>query len=199
MELLLSNFYTYDWIIFAAAGINVIIFLISLIQAGRLAAVVAPRINVSSKNADKAMKKAKQDSTYFSLYEKWQRAEFWYNLFCNLTGTFTLLGILGTVLALIHLVDSTAEVDLEFLGALTSTLWGIIFTILFKILDSAISFNLNLGERIAELVQISEYEEPSWRGKKKGTMELEDLDDPEDFDIPARKPASAFQRGGRKE
>ena len=44
------------------------------------------------------------------------------------------------------------------MGALTSTLWGIIFTIVFKLVDSGISFHLDMGERITELVQMREYE-----------------------------------------
>ncbi len=159
MDLLLSNFYTYDWIIFALGAVNLIVFFVAMRRARKLVESVAPRINVSSGNADEAIRLAKEGSSYYSLYAKWQKAEFSYNLFCNLTSIFTLLGILGTVLSLIHLVDSTADINMEFLGALTSTMWGIIFTIVFKVLDTAISFDLDLGERISELVQMREYED----------------------------------------
>ncbi len=159
MDLLLSNFYSYDWIIFALGAVNLIVFFVAMRRARKLVESVAPRINVSSGNADEAIRLAKEGSSYYSLYAKWQKAEFSYNLFCNLTSLFTLLGILGTVLSLIHLVDSTADINMEFLGALTSTMWGIIFTIVFKVLDTAISFDLDLGERISELVQMREYED----------------------------------------
>ena len=187
MEILLSNFYKYDWIIFALGAVNMIVFFVAMRRARKLVESVAPRINVSSGNVDEAVMQAKQDSSYYSLYEKWQKAEFTYNLFCNLTSIFTLLGILGTVLSLIHLVDSTADINMEFLGALTSTMWGIIFTIVFKVLDTAISFDLDLGERISELVQMREYKEKEDKepADKKKPMEQEGFDELEDFsDLP---------------
>ncbi|MBR4209187.1 MAG: hypothetical protein IKQ96_03095, partial [Lachnospiraceae bacterium] len=100
MDLLLSNFYTYDWIIFALGALNLIVFFVAMRRARKLVESVAPRINVSSGNADEAIRLAKEGSSYYSLYAKWQKAEFSYNLFCNLTSLFTLLGILGTVLSL---------------------------------------------------------------------------------------------------
>ncbi|MBR1470934.1 MAG: hypothetical protein IJ600_04750 [Lachnospiraceae bacterium] len=158
MSVLFSNFFSYDWIIFAMAVVNAIVFLVAWRKAHALYESVAPRINISSGNADRAIAQAQQNSTYFSLYDRWQKAEFFYTLFCNLTGVFTLLGILGTVISLLHLVDSGADLTGEFMGALTSTLWGIVFTIIFKLVDSVISFDLEMGERITELIQMREYE-----------------------------------------
>ena len=158
MKILFSNFLSYDWIIFAMAVVNAVIFFLAWKKARALYESVAPRINISSGNAEAAIAQAQENSTYFSLYEKWQKAEFFYTLFCNLTGIFTLLGILGTVISLLHLVDSSADLTGEFMGALTSTLWGIIFTIIFKLVDSGISFHLDMGERITELIQMREYE-----------------------------------------
>ena len=158
MKILFSNFFSYDWIIFAMAVVNAVIFFLAWKKARALYESVAPRINISSGNAEAAIVQARENSTYFSLYEKWQKAEFFYTLFCNLTGVFTLLGILGTVISLLHLVDSSADLTGEFMGALTSTLWGIIFTIIFKLVDSGISFHLDMGERITELIQMREYE-----------------------------------------
>ena len=158
MNILFSNFLSYDWIIFGMAVVNAVIFFLAWKKARALYESVAPRINISSGNAEAAIAQAQENSTYFSLYEKWQKAEFFYTLFCNLTGIFTLLGILGTVISLLHLVDSSADLTGEFMGALTSTLWGIIFTIIFKLVDSGISFHLDMGERITELIQMREYE-----------------------------------------
>lgn len=158
MKILFSNFLSYDWIIFLMAAVNAVIFFLAWKKARALYESVAPRINISSGNAEAAIAQAQENSTYFSLYEKWQKAEFFYTLFCNLTGIFTLLGILGTVISLLHLVDSSADLTGEFMGALTSTLWGIIFTIIFKLVDSGISFHLDMGERITELIQMREYE-----------------------------------------
>ncbi len=169
MRVLFSNFLSYDWIIFALAIVNIVIFLLAWKKAHALYESVAPRINISSGNAERAFAQAQENSTYFSLYEKWQKAEFFYTLFCNLTGVFTLLGILGTVISLLHLVDSTADLTGEFMGALTSTLWGIVFTIIFKVIDSAISFDLEMGERITELIQMREYETSQKKAEKDAT------------------------------
>ena len=183
MKILFSNFLSYDWIIFALAVVNIVIFFLAWKKAHSLYESVAPRINISSGNAERAFAQAQENSTYFSLYEKWQKAEFFYTLFCNLTGVFTLLGILGTVISLLHLVDSSADLTGEFMGALTSTLWGIVFTILFKVIDSAISFDLEMGERITELIQMREYESVHKKAEedaKKTPAEraVEELEDP---------------------
>ena len=170
MKILFSNFLSYDWIIFVMAAVNAVVFFLAWKKARALYESVAPRINISSGNAEAAIAQAQENSTYFSLYEKWQKAEFFYTLFCNLTGIFTLLGILGTVISLLHLVDSSADLTGEFMGALTSTLWGIIFTIVFKLVDSGISFHLDMGERITELIQMREYEGTQKKAESKTEM-----------------------------
>lgn len=62
----------------------------------------------------------------------WQNC--WYGVFVNLVSIFPLLGMIGTVLALLN-VDVTDDIGTNFFSALTSTLWGAIFGILFKLLD----------------------------------------------------------------
>jgi hypothetical protein len=74
------------------------------------------------------------------------------------------------VISLLHLVDSSADLTGEFMGALTSTLWGIIFTIVFKLVDSGISFHLDMGERITELIQMREYEGTQKKAESKTEM-----------------------------
>lgn len=66
----------------------------------------------------------------------------WYSLFANSVSIFPLLGMFGTVKALIGLAGrmSEAGADVElFFQALTSTAWGIIFAVLFKIADAVLS------------------------------------------------------------
>lgn len=58
----------------------------------------------------------------------------WYNIFTGIITFYPLLGMLGTVIALIEVAGQSAE-DIptdQFFLALTSTAWGIIFSILFK-------------------------------------------------------------------
>lgn len=70
------------------------------------------------------------------------RASFFYTLFLNLTAVFPLLGILGTVISLMKL-SGTDDIAANFGMALRTTLWGLIFAIVFKLLDSLISAKLD--------------------------------------------------------
>lgn len=70
------------------------------------------------------------------------RASFFYTLFSNLTAVFPLLGILGTVISLMRLTGAD-DISANFGMALRTTLWGLIFAIFFKLLDSWISPKLD--------------------------------------------------------
>lgn len=62
-----------------------------------------------------------------------------YSLFITLISIFPLLGMFGTVLALLSLDLASGNMDLlkeNFFSALTSTAWGIIFSVIFKIINS---------------------------------------------------------------
>lgn len=65
-----------------------------------------------------------------------------YSLFLTLVSLFPLLGMLGTVASLLTLDLSTgnmAGVRNNFFNALTSTAWGIVFSIIFKVLNACVS------------------------------------------------------------
>ena len=62
-----------------------------------------------------------------------------YNLFMTMITIFPLLGMLGTVFGLLGLDLASGDMDNiknNFFIALTSTAWGIIFSVFFKILDA---------------------------------------------------------------
>lgn len=63
------------------------------------------------------------------------RAEAYYSFFINTTAIFPLLGIFGTVWSLIPMVENLADMQQNFFAALTSTFWGLVFAITFKLLD----------------------------------------------------------------
>ena len=75
-----------------------------------------------------------------------------YSLFHEAIGIFSLLGILGTVIGLIPMVGNLSDesVTQNFFIALTSTFWGLIFTITFKILDAKISPQIEQSSREIE-------------------------------------------------
>lgn len=63
-----------------------------------------------------------------------------YAFFTNFTTMFPLMGMLGTVVALIPMVDKMGEQSTGlFFTALTSTFWGIVAAIACKVLDAFIS------------------------------------------------------------
>ena len=63
------------------------------------------------------------------------RALTFYTVFVNITAIFPLLGIFGTVWSLIPMVENLADMQQNFFAALTSTFWGLVFAIAFKLLD----------------------------------------------------------------
>lgn len=73
-----------------------------------------------------------------------------YALYANFTALFPLWGMLGTVLSLIGLAEKMSEAgaDVEqFFLALTSTAWGIVFAIIYKILDAPISVRVAANDK----------------------------------------------------
>lgn len=78
------------------------------------------------------------------------RAENLYTLYVNISAVFPLFGILGTVIALIGMQDGLGAMDSGFLMALTSTFWGLVFSIIFKFCQTIVENKLDEGAREAE-------------------------------------------------
>ena len=76
-----------------------------------------------------------------------ETSEKYYSMFVNLTGIFPLLGILGTVISLIPLVQDMGNMQHNFFVALTSTLWGLVFAIFFRLLDGVLSPRIERNNR----------------------------------------------------
>ena len=74
------------------------------------------------------------------IFDSYRKINTEYTLFITFISIFPLLGMLGTVLALLGLDMSSAEAisnaKNNFFGALTSTAWGIIFAVAFKIVNA---------------------------------------------------------------
>ncbi|WP_196243291.1 MotA/TolQ/ExbB proton channel family protein [Ruminococcus flavefaciens] len=74
------------------------------------------------------------------IFDSYRKINSNYTLFITLISIFPLLGMLGTVIALLGLDMSTADAissaKNNFFGALTSTAWGIIFAVTFKIINA---------------------------------------------------------------
>lgn len=71
-----------------------------------------------------------------------------YNIFISITTIFPLMGILGTILSLMRMASfSIVEVTSNFLLALTSTFWGLVFAIVCKVFEGMISSKVEFNEK----------------------------------------------------
>lgn len=74
-----------------------------------------------------------------------------YALYLSVTTMFPLLGMLGTVWALIPMVNTIGTTDISnFFSALTSTAWGIVIALIFKFCDSKVSYKIEDNEKHIE-------------------------------------------------
>ena len=76
-----------------------------------------------------------------------ETSDKYYSMYTNLAGIFPLLGILGTVISLIPLVQDMANMQQNFFVALTSTLWGLVFAIFFRLLDGVLAPRIERNNR----------------------------------------------------
>ena len=80
-----------------------------------------------------------------------------YTLFVTFISIFPILGMLGTVTALLGLdlsgESAAASARTGFFNALTSTAWGIIFAVIFKIVNAVISQSVeNNIQQVTDLI-----------------------------------------------
>lgn len=110
---------------------------IALFFVGHYADAIACTIEKSNMK-----RKWKRTRNLGSLYQNHKNLTVAYSVFLTCVSLFPLLGMLGTVASLVTLDFSTgnmAEVRNNFFSALTSTAWGIIWSIIFKVVNAFIS------------------------------------------------------------
>lgn len=151
-SVIFMNFWGYDLIIFIAAFINCIFYYKLSQSADNLydkmhLTVFVPDGSASQNEADSDISVLRETD----IVKMRNRTGKLYSIFVNLTGIFPLLGILGTVVSLLGLVDDSSNVVGNFYGALTSTFWGLIFAIIFKFMDGVISAKIEDNEKTVAL------------------------------------------------
>ena len=88
-----------------------------------------------------------------------RRLNRWYTMFLTLISIFPLLGMFGTVAALLNLdfsdpAGSIDSVKTDFFKALTSTAWGIVFSVVFKLINSWFFYDVeDIYDEIDEIVR----------------------------------------------
>ena len=85
----------------------------------------------------------------------------WHNIFMTLISFFPLLGMLGTVTALLKLdlTEANDSVKNNFFDALTSTAWGIVFSLIFKGMNAFIETDIeDITDKADKLISENEAE-----------------------------------------
>ena len=136
-------------IIFIFAGINICIFIASLIVRAIGNSIRYPKGDLST-GTDGSTKVSRK--TGKRLRSIGRAMLVLYQIYANLTAVFPLLGIMGTVAALITVADS---VDLmsNLMVALTTTLNGVIWAIVFKCIDAILSAPLDSFLGVVDFVE----------------------------------------------
>lgn len=156
-EVFISSFFKYDIIIFILAGVNVYLYNNVLKYTNKIyyhfnSVDYIKNLSDDSRNSLNLVTKKEPDILEANdLLNCRRMMNSLYSFYSNITTIFPLLGMLGTVISLIPMVGSaTAETTGLFFSALTSTLWGIIAAIIFKFLDSFISYKIEDNEKHIE-------------------------------------------------
>ncbi len=135
-QILADNLFGFDLLIFIAAGFNTVCYILARRRTLRLYRKLHMIIFVPShREYPKAVADAVRDLDEEEIVTLRKSSEAFYTVFANITSIFPLLGILGTVISLMPMVADMADMSRNFFAALTSTFWGLVFAIIFKLLD----------------------------------------------------------------
>ncbi len=142
LGILLKNLAGYDLIILLLAVFNAIVIYPRVKQASHsLTNKLQPKIYVPvSLLVDRVRGKRQEDKLDLNALIAMRADEIhYYSLFSAINSAFPLLGMLGTILSLLGMVDlSQQDVTLSFTVALTSTFWGLVCALGFKALDAGL-------------------------------------------------------------
>ncbi len=161
-EAIKNGFLKFDFIIFILFAVNMAFFIMYIISAKRLNnyfIIKGSKANKRRKKYDTLQNGVLDEDEIRNLRNA---AVTWNNIFVNVTSLFPLLGILGTVWSLLNMINDGANFDSGFYAALTSTLWGLVFAIIFKAVEFIPASKLEAGEREADhAFERIEFEEKS--------------------------------------
>ena len=157
INIFIDNLFGFDWIILMMAAGNLAVYLLTRAEVDKIYSHFnlqdyVTNLNADAKAAIKQTTKAeskKLTAKELLLYREKMNKR--YALYTNLTTMFPLMGMLGTVVSLIPMVNSigTESAGL-FFAALTSTFWGIVFALIFKLLDASGSYKIEDNEKHME-------------------------------------------------
>ncbi len=152
-KVIFDNLLGFDLIIFLAALLNAVCYGVTRRYANELYNRLHRMIFIPSRRYDAeglaAEVSAVDEEEVLALRK---RAESLYAVFVNVTAVFPLLGILGTVVSLLPMVADLSDMQTNFFAALTSTFWGLVFAIAFKLLDGFLSARMEDNSKSVSLL-----------------------------------------------
>ena len=152
-QVIAQNLLGYDLIIFVAAALNGVCYCFARKNANALYRRLHMYVFVPSRRRDpESVSRAIRDVDEEQVVAMRKRSESLYAIFVNVTAIFPLLGILGTVVSLLPMVSDLGAMQTSFFAALTSTFWGLVFAILFKLLDGFLSARMEDNDKAVNLL-----------------------------------------------
>ena len=152
-QVILRNLLGFDLIIFVAAALNGACYYLARKNANALSRKLHVTVYVPSRRIDPdSVVKTIRSIDEEKIVAMRKRSESLYAVFVNVTAIFPLLGILGTVVSLLPMVSELADMQTNFFAALTSTFWGLVFAIIFKLLDGFLSSRMEDNDKAVDLL-----------------------------------------------
>lgn len=142
LQVLLRNMIGYDMIIIIAAIINgFFIYPRTKRYSVMLRDHLQPRVYVPINMLVQRVKGTPEKKIDLNALKSMRSDEIhFYSIFNAFNTAFPMLGMLGTILSLLRMLDLTQQqVIMNFTIALTSTFWGLIFALVFKAIDAGLN------------------------------------------------------------
>ena len=148
-----TNLLGFDLIIFITAALNGVCYYFTRLYTDQLYKKLHLVVFVPShRNNPEKVAKAIRNLDESGIVALRKRSEGLYSIFANVTAIFPLLGILGTVVSLLPMVAELADMQQNFFAALTSTFWGLVFAIIFKLLDGFLASRIEDNDKNVTLL-----------------------------------------------
>ena len=152
-QVIWKNLLGFDLLIFAVAAFDGVCYYFTRQYADQLYRKLNMIVFVPSHRHDpEKVAKAIRELDESGVVALRKRSEGFYSIFANVTAIFPLLGILGTVVSLLPMVAELSDMQQNFFAALTSTCWGLVFAIIFKLLDGFLSARLEDNDKNVTLL-----------------------------------------------
>lgn len=139
LKVIFTNLLGYDMIIIIAAIINGFFIYPKTKQASvMLRNHLQPKVYVPINMLVERVKGTPEKKIDLNALKSMRSDEIhYYSIFSAFNSAFPMLGMLGTILSLLRMLDLTQQqVIMNFTLALTSTFWGLIFALIFKAVDA---------------------------------------------------------------